>query len=379
MENANLSSMVNNAQPCANSSQAMGRADALRTTSVGKSKMKRPSLRILAVTNVYPSTDAPASGTFVEQQLKGLRQIGLNVDVMVVDRLERGMSCYLGLGRKVQARMVSCQPDLVHVMYGGVMADMVTRAVGDVPTVVSFCGSDLLGELLSGPVRKFVSRYGVMASHKAARRATGIIVKSQNLRDALPNHVDHSKVRIIPNGIDLERFRPLSQETCRARLGWNANHFHVLFPTNGGDPVKRPHLARSAIDRVIRSGIPAELHYLCGVAHDEVPLWLNASDSLLLTSLHEGSPNIVKEALACNIPIVSVDVGDVRERVQGIDGCYIALAESGDLATKLSLVHNSSRRVSARVKMHALSLERIARRLKEVYEEILSSKKEQPV
>jgi glycosyltransferase involved in cell wall biosynthesis len=336
--------------------------------------MKRFSLRILAVTNMYPSADAPALGVYIEQQIKGLGQIGLNVDVMVVDRLARGMSCYLGLGRKVQARIVSCQPDLVHVMYGGVMADVVTRAVGDVPTVVSFCGSDLLGELLSGPIRKFVSRYGVMASHKAAGRATGIIVKSENLRDALPNHVDPSKVRIIPNGIDLERFRPLSQETCRARLGWDADRFHVLFPTNGGDPVKRPDLARSAIDRVIRSGIPAELHYLCGVAHDEVPVWLNASHSLLLTSLHEGSPNIVKEALACDVPIVSVDVGDVRERIQGIDGCYIALAEASDLATKLSLVYASPRRVSGRVKMHALSLERVAQRLKELYEEILLSK-----
>jgi glycosyltransferase involved in cell wall biosynthesis len=327
---------------------------------------------------VYPSADAPAAGTFIEQQIKGLRQIGLNVDVMVVDRLGRGMSCYLGLGRKVQARIVSCQPDLVHVMYGGVMADMVTRAVGDVPTVVSFCGSDLLGELLSGPVRKFVSRYGVMASHKAARRATGIIVKSENLRDALPNHVDQSKVRIIPNGIDLERFKPLSQETCRARLGWNDNHFHVLFPTNGGDPVKRPDLARSAIDRVIRSGIPAELHYLCGVAHDEVPVWLNASHSLLLTSLHEGSPNIVKEALACDVPIVSVDVGDVRERIQGIDGCYVALAEPGDIAGKLSMVYTGSRRIAGRVNIQTLSIERIAQRLKEVYEEILLSKKQLP-
>jgi teichuronic acid biosynthesis glycosyltransferase TuaC len=340
--------------------------------------MKRPSLRILAVTNMYPSAAAPASGTFVEQQIEGLRQTGLNVDVMVVDRRGRGMAGYLGLDRKVQARIGNCQPDLVHVMYGGVMADLVTRAAGDVPTVVSFCGSDLLGERLSGPVRKFVSRYGVMASHKAARRATGIIVKSENLRDALPNYVDRSKVRIIPNGIDLERFRPLGQETCRARLGWNATHFHILFPTNSGDPVKRPDLARSAIDRVIRSGIPTELHYLCGVAHDEVPVWLNACDSLLLTSLHEGSPNIVKEALACDVPIVSVDVGDVRERIQGIDGCYIALAESGDLATKLSLVHNSSRRISARAKMHALSLDKIARRLEQFYEEILLSRKQVP-
>jgi glycosyltransferase involved in cell wall biosynthesis len=334
-------------------------------------------LRVLAVTNMYPTRETPDRGTYVEQQIKGLKQIGVDIQVMVVDRVQKGATTYFGVGRQVRAMITEFRPDIVHVMYGGVMADTVTRAVGDVPTVVSFCGSDLLGELLAGPIRKFISRYGVMASHKAARRATGIIVKSENLRDALPNHVDHSKVRIIPNGIDLERFRPLRQETCRARLGWDAKHFHVLF-SNSRDAVKRPDLARAAIDRVIRSGIPAELHYLCGVAHEEVPVWLNACDSLLLTSLHEGSPNIVKEALACDVPIVSVDVGDVRERIQGIDGCYIALAESGDLATKLSLVHNSSRRVSARVKMHALSLERIARRLEQLYEEILSSKRQVP-
>src|SRR5262249_40881662 len=154
-------------------------------------------------------------GTFVEQQIKGLKQIGLEVDVMFVERVQRGMATYVGLGRKVQARMRNFHADLIHVMYGGVMADEITRAVDGIPTIVSFCGSDLLGELLSGKVRRVISGYGVMASRRAARRAAGIVVKSKNLQDALPTDVNASKVRLIPNGIDLERFRPLDRQKCR--------------------------------------------------------------------------------------------------------------------------------------------------------------------
>jgi teichuronic acid biosynthesis glycosyltransferase TuaC len=91
---------------------------------------------------------------------------------------------------------------------------------------------------------------------------------------------------------------------------------------------------------------------------------------VLLTSLHEGSPNIIKEALACNRPVVSLDVGDVRERIQGIDGCYVALPNPDDLAAKLCLVHRSFSRVNGRVKMQELSIERIALSLKGFYEEI---------
>src|SRR5205823_3231175 len=156
-----------------------------------------------------------------------------------------------------------------------------------------------------------------------------------------------SKIRIIPNGIDLERFKPLDQNTCRNRLGWRADRFNVLFPTNsGGDPRKRPELARAAAEAAERSGFNVEMHDLRGVPHGQVPIWLNASDAVLLTSLHEGSPNIIKEALACNVPVVSVDVGDVRERIQGIDGCYIAYADASDLASKLQLVRAGFRRVA---------------------------------
>jgi teichuronic acid biosynthesis glycosyltransferase TuaC len=330
-------------------------------------------MRLLAVTNMYPTPRAPASGAFVKQQIKGLREIGVNVEVMFLDRLQRGPSVYyFGFKRQLRARIADFQPDIVHVMYGGVMADRVIGAINDRPTVVTFHGSDLLGEHLSGTLRELAAYYGVWCSLRAAHRANAIIAVSKRLVDALPTKLQRSKVRVIPCGIDLERFRTLDQHICRERLGWDPDRLHILFP-GSRDPVKRPALARAAMEAINDRQIRPAIHYLRGIPNNEVPIWLNASDVLLLTSLHEGSPTIVKEALACNRPVVSVDVGDVAERIDGIEGCYIALPEPGDIAAKLSLVYGGPRRISGRVKMRELSLEHIALRLKEFYCEIVAS------
>jgi len=333
-------------------------------------------MRFLAVTNIYPSVRASSLGTFVEQQIKGLRDIGIIVEVMFVERIPKGMFAYLGLGKWLREQITDFQPDVVHAMYGGIMADVVTRTVDDRPTVVSFCGSDLLGENFSGYLRKIVASYGVWASCKAAQRASGIVVKSRNLLDSLPDGIQRSKVIIIPNGIDLVRFKPLDRDLCRKQLGWRADRFHVLFP-NSGDPCKRPDLARDAVKAVNNLGIDTEIHQLRGVPHSEVPIWLNACEVVLLTSEQEGSPNIIKEDLASDLPVVSVDAGDVQERIQGIEGCYLALAKPYDLATKLSLVHAGARRVKGRVMMEEISLSRISFRLKEFYEGLLSRPKNQ--
>lgn len=337
-------------------------------------------MRVLALTNFYPTPRHPTSGTFVEQQVVGLRRSGLDVEVMLVDRYERGMRSYFTMGAELRSRIKQFRPDVVHAMYGGVLAEQMTRIVEDRPTVVSFCGSDLLGELLSGPIRRMASECGIFASLVAARRADGVIVKSRNLEEALPATVIRSKVRIIPNGIDLKRFKPINQADCRNQLGWDPNRFHVLFPANvGGDPRKRFYLAQATVDKANRSGLNAEIHQLRGVPHEEVPIWLNASDVVLLTSLHEGSPNIIKEALACDLPIVSVDVGDVRERIDGIEGCHIALPDPDDLRVKLGLVAARKERIVGRERMQSLSLEQTALHLESFYHEVLESHRRQDV
>jgi glycosyltransferase involved in cell wall biosynthesis len=329
-------------------------------------------MRVLAVTNMYPTPQTPAAGIFVEQQIQGLRQVGLEVDVMFVDRLQEGMKVYLALRKHLLQKIAQCQPHLVHVMYGGIMAHQVTKTVEDRPTVVTFHGSDLLGEHLSGLLRKCLARYGVRASWKAARWADRIVVVSQILQDALPADIERSKVRIIPCGIDLERFQPVNQEECRSRLHWDPERFHILFPSHPGNTVKRYELAQAAVVALSCWGISPEMHSLQGILNADVPLWLNASDVVLLTSRHEGSPTVIKEALACNVPVVSVEVGDVRERIQGIAGCYLALPEPNDLAAKLRLVHDGARRVAGRIRMQGLSLRETGLQLKELYRDTLA-------
>jgi teichuronic acid biosynthesis glycosyltransferase TuaC len=328
-------------------------------------------MRVLAVTNLYPTESNPALGTYVEQQVRGLRQAGVEVEVLYINRQGRGPGTYVTVPDRVRESLRRVDPDVVHVMYGGVMADLVTRAITDKPLMVTFHGSDLVGEKVSSLLRRLLASYGVICSHRAARRATGIVVVSRELWNALPASINRDKVRIIPCGIDTTRFRPLDRSRCRIDLGWPDDRFHVLFNVNGDDPVKQPALARAAVEELRRTGIAVEFQEMRGLPYGEVPLRLNAADVLLLTSKHEGSPTIVKEALACNLPVVSVDVGDVREQISGIDGCYLAAPEPGDLAAKLRSVYDGSRRVQGHVKMDmTLSIECIARRLKQFYTDV---------
>jgi glycosyltransferase involved in cell wall biosynthesis len=112
------------------------------------------------------------------------------------------------------------------------------------------------------------------------------------------------------------------------------------------------------------------LHYLTSIPNAEVPAWLSASDVLLLTSMHEGSPTIVKEALACGLPVVSVDVGDVAERIEGIEGCYVARPQPAELAAKLCLVRQLGQRIDCRTRLEELSITSVAQKLKRCYEDI---------
>jgi glycosyltransferase involved in cell wall biosynthesis len=331
-------------------------------------------MHVLAITNIYPSAKAPDSGVFVEQQVKGLRAAGVDIDVLIVNRRERGRSCYLTLFNEVQSKVREVRPDIVHSMYGGVMADIVTRAVNDRSTVVTFHGSDLLGDRSAGRIMQLMANYGVRASWRAARRATGIVAVSEIVGSALPDNIDRSKVRIIPCGIDLERFRPLDRAACRRQLGWTSNKFYVLFGGNGGNPIKRFHLAQAAVHELSALGVAAEIRQLQGLENRIVPLWINASDVVLLTSFHEGSPTIVKEALACGVPVVSVDVGDVRERILGIKGCYIATPDPSDLAAKLRLVVSSGKRISSH-NIQELTLETVAAKLKRFYSDLLPNER----
>jgi teichuronic acid biosynthesis glycosyltransferase TuaC len=328
-------------------------------------------LRVLVVTNMYPTQVDPSAGVVVEQQVRSLRELGVHVEVLHFDRRSQGPGVYRGVGRALRRAIERVEPALVHVTYGGVMAYLATRAVRDRPVVVYFRGSDLLGSAADPVLRRLTIHLGVRASRQAAARAAGALVDSENLRAALPPGAAQGNVWVVPSGIDLERFAPADRDECRARLGWRAGSKSVLFTASPRRLEKRYALAEAAVARLEARGWDVDLRVLDGVNHGDVPTWINACDAVLLTSTHEGSPNAVKEALACNVPVVAVDVGDVRERLAKVEGCYVAAPTPEQLADKLDLVLSTGEGVDARGTLAEISLDRTAQRLLGIYRTVI--------
>jgi glycosyltransferase involved in cell wall biosynthesis len=239
------------------------------------------------------------------------------------------------------------------------------------PVVVSFMGDDLLGTPNADGRKTRLSRLVVTADRWLARGVDAVIVKSAEMAAI----VAPVKAHVIPNGVDLEAFRPMETHKARAALGWPEGKRYVLFPSCPDRPGKRFALARDVVNRAsIHVNETLELVSLWGVALDEVPLYMNASDVMLLTSLWEGSPNVVKEAMACDLPVVSVRVGDVPELLSGLDNCAICPHESESLAQSLAAVLRRHRRAEGRIALQRkeLDLQSVARKILNVYEEVLT-------
>lgn len=327
-------------------------------------------MKILAVTNMYPTEASPAHGTFIQSQVESLKPL-VDIEVLHIDRSSLGKSAYFSARRQVGEAISTAKPDIVHVMNGGALAFFTASAVKRTPLVISFCGSDLLGDPQLSWKRRAMGQATVLASKAAALRADAIIAKSKQLAAKVPAAVAARRVHVIPNGVDFHQFQPQDRRECQARLGWPPDEFHVLFTGNPASETKRFPDAAGAVERIRARGIPARLQLLRGVRHDEVPLWLNAADVLLLCSVHEGSPNIVKESLACECPVVSTDVGDVAERVEGIEGCYLCRQTIESLADGLEAVYRNGARLRCRGQIATISVEAIAKRVESVYRSVI--------
>jgi glycosyltransferase involved in cell wall biosynthesis len=161
------------------------------------------------------------------------------------------------------------------------------------------------------------------------------------LDPAVPAHV-------IPSGLDLASFRLIPRDEARRHLGLPSDKRFVLFGGNPACARKRYALAKDAVELLNRS-LPAELIVAWGVPHADMPYYMNACDALVFTSMQEGSPNVVKEALACNLPVVSVAVGDVPARLQGVAACELCADERPEtVAAALERVLRSAQRSDGR-------------------------------
>jgi teichuronic acid biosynthesis glycosyltransferase TuaC len=243
----------------------------------------------------------PRSWTFVETQIRSLADLGWSVTLSVVDD-RTSLSGIARNVRRLRAEVARSEAEIVHAQYGSVTAAVADAARGTLPLVISFCGDDLLGTPEPGLLWRLRARTSRSVGLLAAWRAQSLVVKSRNLLDALPDPL-RRRTEVIPSGVDEQIFLPLDRSEARARLGWSQSQPVVLFNagTSPHTRVKNPSLAHATMAMLHESHPEARLETLSSTPHAEVPLKMNAADCMLVTSLHEGSPNIVKEAMACNL------------------------------------------------------------------------------
>ena len=309
-------------------------------------------LKTLVVTSIYPTPEDPGLGAFVASQVESLRKIGVDVDVLFLDVRRAKWELVKGIAR---VRRVVGAYDLVHAHFGynGIPACLQKTR----PVVVSFCGTDIIHPRLR-PIARWV-----------ARRADACIVKSDHLRATL-NH----PATVIPNGVDLERFRPGDHQEARRRLGLRPDIRYALFVANPARPEKRYDLAEAALTAAGQSGMPLEILVLHNRPREEVPRYLNAADLLLLTSDWEGSPNAVKEAMACNLPVVATDVGDVRQILNGAHNCAVCEATPQALAEGIHNVLRNGARSDGRSRVAHLSADAVAVQILKVYRRVVEGR-----
>ena len=180
---------------------------------------------------------------------------------------------------------------------------------------------------------------------------------------------------VIPCGVDLDRFDPLPRDEARARIGLPPDKPLVLFAGEHWRPEKRFDLIERAMELVKRELPEAELVLLTGKPHRVVPAYMSACDALVLASNTEGSPMVVKEAMASNLPIVSVRVGDVAEIIGDTPGCALAERDPADIAAKLLTVLRAPQRTDGRERIGHLRHDQVARRILEVYERAIQPRR----
>ncbi|MEM7316843.1 MAG: glycosyltransferase family 4 protein, partial [Planctomycetota bacterium] len=241
------------------------------------------------------------------------------------------------------------------------------------PLVISFMGDDLLGEPNDHDGLTLFSRFMVQANVFLGRLARQVIVKSPEMSGVLGNTFS----TVIPNGVNINKFTPMALEQAREKLGWEQERTILLFPGNPDNPRKGFAIASKATQLVSESlGRDVHIQPMWGVPPDEIPLYMNACDAMWMTSSIEGSPNVVKEAMACDRPIVSVHVGDTMHLLPGVSGCRLVDSRSPqDLAAAMSELLLKREPVNGRqaILQRGLDLDSVALQVVNVYERALKT------
>ena len=304
-------------------------------------------MRVLIVARCKNGKYAP----FITEQVNALEKAGVQCQYFGIEK--KGLFGYLSHYGRFREIIRDYQPDLLHAHYGlsGLFANCQRR----VPVITTYHGTDI-----NNPVVRLISRLSMRLS------AWNLFVSRRTLDIAKPK----KHFSLLPCGIDLCTAQKTPKSVARRRMGLNEDKKYVLFSGSFNDVVKNASLAK---ETVMLLPDHVELLELKGYSRVEVIYLMCAADAFLMTSYSEGSPQVIKEALASGCPIVSVDVGDVRERVSGLAGCFVSKTyESEELAELLqkAIIYEQRTEGFERVVSDGLDNEHIAERLLEIYTNI---------
>ncbi|GAB3693446.1 hypothetical protein GCM10027592_13330 [Spirosoma flavus] len=311
-------------------------------------------MRILIVcSGNAPAFDFRKHQAFIYDQVEALKQLDrtLTFDFFFING--KGFTGYLACLTKLVDKLKSQAYDCIHahVALSGMLANLQRR----VPVITTFHGSDI-----NLPTSRLIAALVDTLSRKT------VYISPQLARKAL--FAGKEKQAIVPCGIDFDLFIPRSKSKSRQQLGLSQQKKYVLFSAGFNVPIKNYPLAKAAVE--ILDDDSVELLELKNYTREEVALLLTAVDVALMTSFSEGSPQFVKEALACNCPVVSTAVGDVQTVISDIVGCYVTSYDPVDVAAKIRCVLASKTPISAREHVRRFDNRLIAQQIRSIYHQI---------
>lgn len=305
-------------------------------------------MRVLVVASYNKGRFAP----FIEEQAKELEAQGCETRFFGLQG--KGIGGYTRNLPLLKKEIKAFQPDIIHAHYGlsGLFANMQRR----IPVVTTYHGSDIND--------KNALRFSKVSMRLSA---WNIFVSRQTLRKAQLK----KKYSLLPCGIDLSELQLTKKTEARRQMHLALDKKYILFAGAFDNRVKNAPLAQQVVDNLHDDDVA--LLELKGYSRDEVTLLMCAADALIMTSFSEGSPQVIKEAMACGCPIVSVDVGDVKERVEGADGCYVAKTrESNELANLLreAMLFDGKTKGREKIVADGLDNRQVAEKLLTIYNRV---------
>ncbi len=246
--------------------------------------------------------------SFVRSQYESLISAGL--DMLLFPVSGHGWKAYLYAVWQLRKLVRKEHPDIIHAHYStcGFVASLATLCMRNRPKILV----SILGSFPTRNAKRRRVRWAIQ------HLWDGALTKSERTRNQLG-----LELPVIPNGVNLDIFHPIDFTTAREAVGFKEGKKYVIWCSNPSRPEKNWGLAEQAVESVKCKVEGVELVAVYDKTPDEVCMYMNAADCLLLTSDSEGSPNVIKEAIACNCPIVTTDVGDVNERLANLNGCHV--------------------------------------------------------